>query len=58
VLRGDAHRAARRRGALQAWHRRSEAALLGCPLVVAARSNRLTAFLLRRLTASAFMMPV
>jgi lipid-A-disaccharide synthase len=26
-----------------------EAALLGCPLVVAARSNRLTAFLLRRL---------
>jgi lipid-A-disaccharide synthase len=26
-----------------------ESALLGCPLVVAARSNRLTAFLLRRL---------
>jgi lipid-A-disaccharide synthase len=51
VLRGDAHRVLRAADVALCKPGTStlEAALLGCPLVVAARSNWLTAFLLRRL---------
>jgi lipid-A-disaccharide synthase len=51
VLRGDAHRVLRAADVALCKPGTStlEAALLGCPLVVAARSNRLTAFVLRRL---------
>lgn len=51
VQRGDAHRVLRAADVALCKPGTStlEAALLGCPLVVAARSNRLTAFVLRRL---------
>jgi len=51
MQRGDAHRVLRAADVALCKPGTStlEAALLGCPLVVAARSNRLTAFVLRRL---------